>query len=64
MPETASRHRGKHHDPVGTVLGAVWALGHVVVIGLLGIAVHNQLDPNRLGAERAASSVPDSKPLA
>ncbi|MEE1829270.1 hypothetical protein PUR61_44970 [Streptomyces sp. BE20] len=64
MPESASRQRGKHHDPVGTVLGALWALGHAAVIGLLGIAVHNQADPGHLGAERAASYVPDSEPLA
>ncbi|MFJ8475943.1 hypothetical protein [Kitasatospora sp. NPDC094011] len=59
MYESPSRHRGQHRDPVGAVLGAVWAVGNAVVIVLLGVIVHNGFDPARLGAHPAATSAPD-----
>lgn len=63
MRQPPSRHRGKHHDPVGAALNTVWALGHAVVIALMGGIVHNQLDPGHLGTERATHSTPDHEPL-
>ncbi|GAA2277651.1 hypothetical protein GCM10010430_74390 [Kitasatospora cystarginea] len=59
MHESQNRHRGKHYDPVGAVLGTVWAVGHAVVIVLLGVTSHNQFNADHLGADRAANSVLD-----
>ncbi|MBV6703199.1 hypothetical protein [Kitasatospora aureofaciens] len=60
MYESPSRHRGQHRDPDGAVLGAVWAVGNAVAIALLGVIVHNDFAPARLGTRPAADSVPDS----
>lgn len=60
MYESPSCRRGRHRDPVGAVLGAVWAVGNAVVIALLGVIVHNDFDPARLRTHPAASSAPDS----
>ncbi|MFF1796206.1 hypothetical protein ACFVXQ_18630 [Kitasatospora sp. NPDC058263] len=64
MHESPSRHRGKHHDPVGAAMSTAWALGHAVVIALLGVTVHDQFHPDHPGAERAATSEPDREPPA
>ncbi|MFJ8437382.1 hypothetical protein [Kitasatospora griseola] len=60
MYESPSRHRGQHRDPVGAFLDAVWAVGNAVAIALLGVIVHNDFAPARLGAHPTPNSAPDS----
>jgi hypothetical protein len=58
------RHRGEHHDPVGTALAALWGLGHIVVLTLLGIAVQQQPGTGHEAAAPPARSLPDHEPAA
>ncbi|MFF4817287.1 hypothetical protein ACFY2K_22165 [Kitasatospora sp. NPDC001309] len=59
MHDSPSSRRGRHRDPVGAFLSALWAVGNAVVIALLGVIVHDDFDSARLGAHPAANSAPD-----
>ncbi|MGW2255418.1 hypothetical protein ACWCXH_35360 [Kitasatospora sp. NPDC001660] len=52
------QHRGQHRDPVHDALTAFVVLGHLAVIGLLGIAVHQQETSQSTMAATALDSGP------
>lgn len=56
------RHRGAHRDPVGTALTALWGLGHVVTLALLGVATDHQLSTDHPVAAPPPRSLPDHDP--
>ncbi len=58
------RHRGERRDPVGTTLTALWGLGHIVVLTLLGIAIQHQPSAGHGAATPPARSLPDHEPAA
>ncbi|WP_457029200.1 hypothetical protein [Kitasatospora sp. P5_F3] len=58
-----ARHRGAHHDPVGTALAWLCALGHLIVLTLLGITAQHQLSADYLGPALAADHEPDRELL-
>ncbi|GAA2274742.1 hypothetical protein GCM10010430_70930 [Kitasatospora cystarginea] len=49
---------GQHRDPVHDALKTLVVLGHLAVIGLLGIAVHHQ----EISQSTMAATAPDSDP--
>jgi hypothetical protein len=53
LNQQRGRHRGAHRNPVGTALTALWGLGNIVALLLLGIATQHQL-----GAEHEVSAPP------
>lgn len=53
-PPTADR------DVVGTVLGVIWALGSLMVVGGLGYLVHHEVGP--AADAQAAATTPDAPP--
>ncbi|KJS60648.1 hypothetical protein [Streptomyces rubellomurinus] len=52
------QHRGQHRDTVHPVVKALFVLGHLTVIGLLGITVHNQ----ETSHSTFVATAPDSDP--
>ncbi|MFJ1703293.1 hypothetical protein [Kitasatospora sp. NPDC088346] len=58
------RHRGAHRDPLGTVLTALWGLGHIATLALLGTAAQHQLGAEPQFAAPPARAVPDREPTA
>ena len=58
-----AQHRGAHHDPLGAALTWPWALGHLIVLTLLGVTAHHQLSADHSGPALAADHEPDREPL-
>ena len=56
------RHRGEHHDPLSNTFTALWGLGHIATLTLLGITAHHQLDAEHQSAAPASRSLPDREP--
>ncbi|MFJ1797160.1 hypothetical protein [Kitasatospora griseola] len=56
------RHRGARHDPMGTALTVLWAVGHLATLALLGVAVDHQLSADHLGVAPLARALPDHDP--
>lgn len=57
------RHRGEQRDPLGAALAALWALGHIVTLTLLGIIANDQLGAVHQSAAPPARSSPTARPL-
>ncbi|MBV6696964.1 hypothetical protein [Kitasatospora aureofaciens] len=51
------QHRGQHRDPVHDALKTLVVLGHLAVIGLLGVTVHQETSHST-----TAATTPDSDP--
>ncbi len=68
MDAAVNQHRGRrrreNRDPMGTALTALWGLGHIVVLTLLGIAAQHQPGTGHEAAARPARSLPDHEPAA
>ncbi|WP_405009583.1 hypothetical protein [Kitasatospora sp. NBC_01539] len=58
-----ARHRGARHDPFGAALAWLWALGHLLVLTLLGVTAQHQLCADHLGPTLAADHEPDREAL-
>lgn len=56
------RHRGAHHDPLGAALAWLWALGHLIVLTLLGVTAQHQLGADHPGPALAADYELDREP--
>ncbi|HJD80237.1 hypothetical protein [Kitasatospora aureofaciens] len=52
-------HRAADRDPLGRVLTWLWALGHLIVLTLLGVTAHDQLSSDHLGPVLTADHEPD-----
>jgi len=58
-PVHRGRHRGEHRDPLDATLAAIWALGHIAALTLLGITAQHQLGADHQSAAPPARSLPD-----
>lgn len=58
-PAAGGRHRGRRRDPVGGALTALWGLGHIVTLTLLGASVTHQLGGEHPSAAPLAQALPD-----
>jgi hypothetical protein len=53
----ARRHATPERDRTTTVLGAIWAAGNLLVLGILGLMVQQHQGPMQLSASPAASGL-------
>ncbi|MBO1418910.1 hypothetical protein [Streptomyces sp. FH025] len=53
---------GRHRDVVGASLAALWGLGHIVTLALLGIVAEHQLGGDHPVAMPPARALPDHEP--
>lgn len=57
------RHRGRHRDPIGAALGAVWVLGNIVTLLLLGWIANGQLTEQGAGQSPGSYAGSPDTPL-
>lgn len=62
-PQEAGRHRGQHRDPIGAALGAVWVLGNIVTLLLLGWIANGQLTEQAAGKATGSYAGSPDTPL-
>ncbi|MGW3227299.1 hypothetical protein [Kitasatospora sp. NPDC001095] len=58
------RHRGAHRDPLGVTFTALWGLGNLAALVLLGSVAQHQLGAEHQFAAPPAHALPDRAPTA